>query len=104
MQFNKTGMTCELKKLAYYTDIIFPCCYFKTAHEAAILLVKWTCFFPESIFSFSVKCYTCETEPAVCQLPNHALSRIEVAKQMAATNVIQLPVETKVQKVKSIKK
>lgn len=63
--------------------------------------------FPWSVVSSSGKCYTCETEPAVCQLLNHVESRMEVgrrvsAKQMAATNVIQLPGETNAQNVSRV--
>lgn len=58
----------------------------------------------QSVVCISGKCYTCETEHAVCQLQNHVVYRMEVAKQMAATNVTQLPVEKNAQKVKSFKK
>lgn len=59
--------------------------------------------FPQSVVSISGKCYTCETEPAVCQLPNRAVE-VVWAKQRAETNVIQPLVETNAKKVKSLKK
>lgn len=75
------------------------------------MLVKWACFFFffQRVLSASLGSVTLVKQNLqsvsyqTMRCPEWKWGELFLAKQMAETNVIQLPVETNVQKVKSIK-